>query len=493
MNVPILPINMYLTESVGDPSDPKEVMKGYGEYLAEKKWPSWVSDIDDTYMQRVCAILLENQLQYQNLMKATSRNTLFLENTTTAGISTYSQAAFPVVRGLIPNLVAADLVSIQPMTGPTSLVFYLKITAGTKKGKTAVGTELTETLDENYSSELIEGESHNLDVGSATVQTFQLEFYPVRRGTLSIKIADTDTEYVVTDNGNGGLVASTNPSSGLTLTAAGSTINYDSGALSIQHDGTITGVTADVPIEVDYRYDMEQNSNIPEVDINVTSSPVVARARKLRARYGFEAAQNLQSVHGLDAGTEISTWVTQELRHEIDREVINSVRNVASAGMVNNFDRTPTAGLGLDEHLRGFKQYLNDGGNLIFDATKRAQGNWIVGGTEVGTVLETLPGFVASGMADQHGVVNIGTIDGRWNCFKDPYPAPGDRGNYTIGHKGSNFMETGYILAFYIPLYTTPEITLDDFISRRGMATLYAKKSVDGRFYAKGKVTRTGS
>lgn len=84
------------------------------------------------------------------------------------------------------------------------------------------------------------------------------------------------------------------------------------------------------------------------------------------------------------------------------------------------------------------------------------------------------------------GVVYTGTLQGRWKCFKDPYITAG---NLITGYKGNTFLETGYIYAPYIPLYVTPTITLDDFIVRKGLGTLYGKKVVNSRFYAKGTVT----
>jgi hypothetical protein len=122
--------------------------------------------------------------------------------------------------------------------------------------------------------------------------------------------------------------------------------------------------------------------------------------------------------------------------------------------------------------------------NAIFQATRRATGNWIVMGTSVANVVESLPIFKPTTVTGS-GVVYMGDLQGKWRIYKDPYMDPD---TFIMGHRGESFMDTGYIYAPWIPLYTTPTVYLDDFVGRKGLLTQYAKKIVNGLFYSQGKV-----
>jgi hypothetical protein len=355
------------------------------------------------------------------------------------------------------------------MMGPASIVFYLAFVYGTNKGTSTKGRDIWENPDHQYSSEEISGEV--LGTGDTSEVTFagNLSFLPVRKNTITV----TDGVETFTDDGAGTLTGD----------AAGTgTIDYVTGAISVTFNAA---PAAGANVDAAYEYDMEANTQIPEVDLLLTSSPVIARPRKLRSRWSMEAAANLRTVHGLDAETELSAVLAEELKFEIDREIIDQLDKIASAGSVS-FSRTPASGISFQDHKQTFVDKMVEAGNLVFAKTRRAQTNWIVMGVDVATLVEALPGFVPSGLTGTMGVVYTGTLQGRWKCFKDPYMTPG---SFITGYKGNTFLETGYIYAPYIPLYVTPTITLDDFIVRKGLGTLYGKKVVNSRFYAKGTVT----
>jgi len=158
--------------------------------------------------------------------------------------------------------------------------------------------------------------------------------------------------------------------------------------------------------------------------------------------------------------------------------------NIAAAGTVS-FDRKLPTGVSWTEHKQAFLDTLVEASNLIFQQTRRATGNWVVAGVEVCNIIETLPGFVPSGATGGMGVMKIGTLQGKWDCYKDPYMTATD---FLVGYKGVSFLETGYIYAPYIPLYETPTITLDDFVVRKALGTQYGKKVVWDKFYCSGNV-----
>lgn len=447
-----------------------------GRQLADTKWRDFMEGLDDDWEQVCTALLLENQFQYfvqkkMEMYDLTEEQVLQEATTmTTPGIATFEKYAFPMIRAIYPNLIATQLVSVQPMTGPASIIFYLGFTYGTSKGTSAAGSDIWENPDYRYSSEEISGEV--LGTGDGAVTTFTdlvCTFSPVRPNTVSI----TDGVETFTDNGNGTLTGS--------LGGTG-TIVYSSGAIT-----TITFNTAPTDgtnMEADYEYNMEANTQIPEVDLVLTSSPVVARPRKLRSRWSMEAAANLRTVHGLDAETELSAVLAEELKFEIDREIISHLDRIASAGVVS-FSKTVPSGISVKDHYASFVHKMVEVGNLIFRATRRAQANWIVAGTDVCNIIETLEGFVPSGLGGTMGVINIGTLNGRWRCFKDPYFP---KGKFLVGYKGGSFLETGYVYAPYIPMFVTPTVTLDDFVVRKGIGTLYGKKVVNPKFYGTGVV-----
>jgi len=154
----------------------------------------------------------------------------------------------------------------------------------------------------------------------------------------------------------------------------------------------------------------------------------------------------------------------------------------------------PGVGLSWTEHKLSFVDILIRGSNNIFQLTRRGQPNWVVCGLEVSSVIESLPGFKASdAMQSPNGVIFAGTLAGRWRIYKDPYNIDNTatQQNLLIGYKGATFLDAGYVYAPYIPFYTTPSVVLDDFIVRKGMATQWGKRKINGRFYCRGTVTGT--
>jgi hypothetical protein len=408
-------------------------------------------------------------------------------------IGDFQKYAFPLVRAIFPELVAQQLVSVQPMLGPTSLVFYLDFVYGTTKGNVTRGQRVFDSValgpnNPYYSSPLIEGETIGTGTGAQVHYVPSLSFTPVRAGSVSI----TDGTQIVTDDGNGNLTGD--------VGAGNNTVNYVTGAIDVDF-AVAPGVGQ--PITCSYEYDMEAQSNIPEIDLILTSSPVVARPRKLKARWSLESAFNLRSLHGLEAEVELTSAVGAEIRFEIDREIIGDLRNAvpsynfapawSKSKMFKDTDSFNTATgaadtVGYTEHLLSMVNQFVVAGNKIFASTGRATGQWLVIGLHVADIIETLPGFVATpGMPNGlvKGVYMAGTLNGRFAIFKDPFYASNE---WLMGYKGSTFLEAGYIYAPYIPLYTTPMIVLDDFVGRKGMATQYGKKMVNPRFYSKGMI-----
>lgn len=416
--------------------------------------------IPDTGMLRAhTAIMLENMRQYINSLE---------ETTKLINIGDFEKYAYPMVRAIFPNLASHNLASVQPMLGPVSLVFYMKFLYGSTKGSAVAGTDIIENPNKDYSSEEIDEEQVGTGDGSETNFAGNLTYLPAKPGTVRFTSLASGVEMEVTDDGNGNLIGD--------IGAGTNTINYSSGAFDFDFS---SAADAMAPVNAAYSYDMEGNDTIPDIDMQLTSAPVIARTRKLRTRWSLEAAQDLRNLHGLEAEVEQVAAVSNELKFEIDRDCIDSMVAIANLS-VTPWSKSPGTGISYTEHKLSFMDKLAEASNAIFQATQRATGTWAIGGVNWCTLVETLPGFVSSPRPKgTRGVYKTGTIAGL-DVWKDPQFSAN---NYMMGYQGDAMWEVGFIFAPYILAFTTATIMLDDFIGRKGMASRYGKKSVDGNFY----------
>lgn len=450
-----------------------EQVKAKGEILAETKWADLVGDLGQTSTSAFTAQIMENTASELSMLDETVR---------AANVGNFDRFAFPLIRAVFPNLVAQDLVSVQPMDGPVGLIFYFDLVYGSNKGRIRSGTQVFSSQtghpgDDFYSSPDIEEEPIATGDGATSNYTGTLDYAPVVGETLVL----TDATQVVTDDGSGNLIGDVNP-------AGTNSINYANGAFDVTF--AVAVATGDSVVG-SYEYDNEANDSVPEIDFQLTSAPVVAKTFKLRTRYSLESAQNLRALHGLSAETELVVALAQELRFEIDRTIIKDVNSFAQADSVS-WPLSPSAGISWTEHKISFNSILIRASNNIFQITRRGSPNWIICGVEVSSVIEDLPNFEPSAaMQTPNGVIFAGVLGGRWRIYKDPYNIDGTNSqrNFLVGYKGSTFLEAGYVYAPYIPFYTTPSVVLDDFVVRKGMATQWGRRKVNGRFYARGQVT----
>lgn len=445
--------------------------------LSEQKWADFCEGLP-RWDKNVLAQLLENEANHIAALD---------EETRTSAIGSFEKFIFPMIRAVWPNLVSQELVSVQPMEGPISMLFFLDFTAGSAKGSVKKGQELI-TARTGMREEAQAYQSETIDVEAGAVSGTPLTYTPVRPGTVTFTF-DSDsgptTGITLTDNGVGGGVVTYNTSHTVTLA-----LNYVTGAYTLTNGGaeTLSNIT------VTYDYNSEgvdfANNPIPQLDASLTSAPVVSHPDKLRARWSVEVAAQLKAIHGLDAEMELTEALAQQVRFGIDNKIINDLYRVAAAGNVV-FDVTPSTGIPYFTHQMALIKTLQSGSNFIFKQTRRGFGNWIVCGVDAATILESHPLFESSGNVNGPGVVFAGTLANKWKVFKNPYlnningSGFGSK-NFLIGYKGTNFYDAGYVYAPWIPFYQTPTVVLDDMMFRKAVMTHYARKVVNGLFYCTG-------
>ena len=263
---------------------------------------------------------------------------------------------------------------------------------------------------------------------------------------------------------------------------------------------------SEAPTEAD-RGDFESTSGqgmeIPEVDLQLNSSAIVAKTRKLKAVWTPELAQDLNAYHSVDAEAELTSMLSEYISMEIDLEILDMLMADATTvdhwsvkqgndwnANTNTFDETSFTGTRF-EWWQTLAAKVQKVSNEIHRLTLRGGANFMVVSPKIATILESLPGYSSKSenAATQFamGVSQIGSIDSRFSVYKNPYMT---ENQILVGFRGSNFLETGAVYAPYVPLIMTPLVyDPTDFTPRKGVMTRYAKKMIRPEFYGKIQVS----
>ena len=455
------------------------VMRGLN--LAESaKWRDYSVAIREGYKEKngtsipenilaTTATLLENTYQYCSRMDETTR---------VVNLGSFVDYGFDVIAATVPNLVAHDLCSVQPMNAKHGAIFYLQYLYGNNKGAIKQGSVMNSPFtgiegNTNFSNDRVVGESAGTGNGSNTAFTANLGYTPVRPGTIAIVAGDV----LATDDGNGAI----------TGTGVTGTINYETGTVTVEFTAApATGVA----VLVDYRYDMDLTTvGYSQVDLDLQSVSLEATPRKLRARWLLDAGFELEKMKGIDAESELVVAMSSEIKYEIDGEILAEMYRLAGNTDASfKWDcQNPNSSLSYMEYKRTIIDVFTEMSNRIFQVTKRVGANFIVAGVNVCSIIETLPEFVAEkiGSAQINGPHLIGELQGKWKVYKNPFYGPN---NFLLGYKGASYLDAGYVYAPYMPLYATPTQVLDDFIFRKGLATSYGQIMLNNNLYAKGYI-----
>lgn len=421
-----------------------------------KGWKEFVAHMPE-HKRAYTAIMLEN---------CRSRFGQLDEITRTTSLGTFDKWIFPIIANMSENDVIDQLVALQPMAGPVSQIVFMDIVTGRRKGRTPAGAPMWRALQgavdrDDDADELVQDETGTLSGNAGT-----LEWYPIRAGTVTVTVGSDTT----TDDSNGSLL----PSGSI----SGGTVNYVTGAI------TITGVSATANYDVTYAFNAEGNLNIQDYEMKLSSTPVTAKVMKLKTLWSEEADQNLQAMYNIKAESVLLNALTNALTYQKHRQVIFDLRARADAGFVV-WDAVAPASVNYQTHKFSIIDAFETASNFIFGATNMVAGNWILLGLQAATVVATLPQFVSRNARTQmQGVTYLGDL-GNKKIFADPHFPVNE---WLVGHKGDQFLTTGYVLAEYQKLYTTPDVVLPDFIHQRGFATSFARKMINSKMFCRGLV-----
>lgn len=434
-----------------------------------KGWKEMVAGIQNDDRKALVANLLESYRQCNLLQEAS----------TSINVGNWDRFAFPMISLVSENLVAQDLVSVQPLEGPTGLVFFTNFITGQTKGSRQRGSVIWDSLtghaDSNVdSSDRVEDESVGSSSSGGEV-TVTAAYVPIIPGSLTI----ASSAATLRDDGNGGLLTSGG--------AAAGTVDYNTGAIATSSGGLGNALA----VAISYNYNAEINPEAQQVDFEIQSRTITAEPRKLRARWSAEAALALEALHDVKAETMISTAVANHLKWEIDRGIIEQLRTKASAGVAGWSAQIPAGStISYTEHKLSFVDAIQAASSFIQRGTNRAKANWAIFGTQGSNVIETLPQFEPAGdSAECEGIEKTGKL-GRMDIYNDPR-FPVDEG--LLGYKGKDLLRAGFIFAPWVMLYTTPNVMLDDFQNRQGFMSNYGQIMVNSKMYSRMKLTNASA
>lgn len=450
--------------------DVKRMMEAYDDYLQA------VSEFKTNFTDEQAAKLAIMLNTTKTRLDRDSRN--LYEATQVPDVGNFKKHALALISAVMPNLIAEELVSIQPLQLKVGQIFFLKYVYGTTRNGIKAGDLLFDRHaaaqhNPDFTNEDIQGEE--VATGDGATQAFEgnLAFIPLRPGMVVIKCDGVECA----DDGNGNLVGA----------GVNGTIDYQSGAFKVN----FTAAPGDgAVVEADYAYDLEYApSTIPEIALKVEEATVKARPRKLKTLYAFDAGYDLQQQQGINIEQSLLEAAVAEIKTEIDAEILRDLYNQAGGTSTWNKKYDPVSmNITQRDHYLTFLDELVSAGNQMFQDTRRVQPNWLVVGKWGADILDCIgaPRFVGNGPTNAIGPHFAGMLDGRIRVYKNPYFA---QNQYLLGYKGNSLVDAGFVYAPYLPIYSTQLLMMEDFVGRRGFATSYGKRMLNNKVYIKGVIT----
>ena len=401
-------------------------------YLSEELNAKWapvlehaaLPEIKDPYRKAVTAVLLENQEKAFREENGILNENAPTNSVSSGGVNNYDPILISLIRRALPNLIAYDICGVQPMTGPTGLIFAMRSRQSTMVGTEAFFNEAQTDLSSQNSASGLAGVGTNV-------------------GTDPVSNTANSAAYTT--------------GKGMT-TAQGEALG----------DGTAGNFFQEMAFSID----------------KVT---VTARSRALKAEYTMELAQDLKAVHGLDAETELANILSTEILSEMNREVVRTIYRSATVGAQTNTTTAGTFDLDTDsngrwsvEKFKGLVFQIERECNAIAKASRRGKGNILIVSSDVASalamagVLDYTPALNVNLNVDDTGNTFAGTMHGRVKVYIDPY-FNSSAGNelVTVGYKGSSAYDAGLFYCPYVPLQMVRAIGQDTFQPKIGFKTRY--------------------
>ena len=415
----------------------------YNSEALQEKWQPVLNhpdlpEITDSYKRAVTAVILENQEKEMREQRSMLNEA---EMSTADAVSNWDPVLISLVRRAMPNLMAYDICGVQPMSGPTGLIFAMKARMG--EGAVSVAEALHDEADTGAS---------NSTLGSQT---------GTEPGALNGGTASVTTDAAIPDIWG--------------VDTAG-TYNVQGADLTATAEG----------------YDDAGGNAFQDMGFTIEKSTVTARTRALRAAYTMELAQDLKAIHGLDAESELSNILSTEILAEINREVVRTIYITAEAGAqttasagIFNLD-TDSNGRWSVEKFKGLMFQIERDCNDIGILTRRGKGNIVVCSADVASAL-SMAGVLDVGGAGGSGNLNVdpspsgstfaGTINGRIKVYVDPYnsvvSASAANNWYVAGYRGSSAYDAGLFYCPYVPLQMVRAVSETTFQPRIAFKTRY--------------------
>ena len=497
--------------------------------LTVAKWEKsgLLEGIKSDFEKHGMATLLENQAKQ-----------LIHESSTTgaggvgggAGQEAWTGVALPLVRKVFGEIASKEFVSVQPMSLPSGLVFYLDFKYGTSQPGFTSGQSIYGNTSGSSGFDTIENnalygagrfgysinESTAAAAGGAATSAswadvnFNADLSAsivgaatyVRKTVVSLASTNFDANgaraFVLSGSAIAGVYPAYTSVSGDNVTFFYSGSHGAASSFGVKYHKQPTETT---------RGDFEHGTSdldIPEINVEMRSIPIVAKTRKLKAVWTPEFAQDLNAFHSVDAEAELTSMLSEYISMEIDLEILDmliagattteywSARigetwNVSNSAFEMDTNSNSAGAFNQGQWFQTLVTKVQKVSNKIHQKTMRGGANFLVCSPEVATILESIPGYAADTNGDKMtfamGVQKMGAINNRFTVYKNPYML---ENVVLLGYRGSQFLECGAVYAPYVPLVMTPLVyDPTNFTPRKGVLTRYAKKMVRPEFYGK--------
>ena len=425
-------------------------MLGPNSEVLQEKWAPILnhegsSKIEDSHRRMVTAQLLENQEKFiaeQNQFLNEAAPT----NSTGSSIDNFDPVLISLIRRSMPNLVAYDLAGVQPMSGPTGLIFAMRSRFTNQTGTEAFFNE----ADTHFSSE---------NAGNS----------PIDSGAYTTGSDGKSAGFGTAQSGSNPEVL--NPDSGTSGDSQQTSYSVGQGMSTANAEALGDGDT----------------NQFNEMAFSIEKVTVTAKSRALKAEYSLELAQDLKAIHGLNAEAELSNILSTEILAEINREVIRTIYKAARPGAQANTAIGGQFDLDVDsngrwsvEKFKGLLFQIERDANAIAQETRRGKGNIILCSADVASaltmagVLDYTPALNANLNVDDTGNTFAGVLQGKYRVYIDPYSANVAANQYYVaGYKGTSPYDAGLFYCPYVPLQMVRAVGQDTFQPKIGFKTRY--------------------